>query len=126
MSATSTPGFGTETLRQDFHETVRQLNAALGPTLVAYLSGSKDQKASIRWARVDGGRPRSHAVEARILDAHRAWRLIVAAHNEYTARNWFIAANPRLDEEAPVECLRAGGNRAVLKAATAFADDGLA
>lgn len=116
---TAATGARIDTLKQDLHETVRQLNAALGTTLVAYLANSKDQKASIRWARVDGPVPRAET-RRRLLDAHQAWTQIASTHSEYIARNWFIAANPRLDEDSPVERLRAGDSKAVMNAVTAL------
>lgn len=112
----------TETITQDLHETIRQLNSDLGPTLVAYLSASKDQKASLRWAKADGPLPRNADTRNRILAAHRAWGMLVTHHNEYTARNWFIAANPRLAEDSPVDRLREGDVKSVLYAVEAFVE----
>ncbi|MFZ2503145.1 MAG: hypothetical protein WAW88_10780 [Nocardioides sp.] len=122
MNSTTAIALHGDVLQQDLHETVHQLNVGLGPTLVSLLAGANDQKVSIRWARADGPLPRSHETRARLLDAHRAWTMLVTHYNEYTARNWFIAANPRLGEDAPVERLRAGDSKAVLKAAQAFID----
>ncbi|MCU1637057.1 MAG: hypothetical protein JWQ68_2296 [Cryobacterium sp.] len=42
---------------RDIHDIVRELNAALGPTLVPGLSGSKDRRLPIRWAKADGPEP---------------------------------------------------------------------
>ena len=52
--------------RLDIHELVRELNGALGPTLVAAATGSKDRKLPIKWAKDDGPRPGadSNAVSA--------------------------------------------------------------
>ena len=36
------------------HDIVRELNGALGSTLVTTLAGSKDRELPIRWAKADG------------------------------------------------------------------------
>src|SRR5699024_1390064 len=95
------------TIRQDIHETARQLNAALGPTLVSLLAGSKNRRAASRWADPQGAQPRSEA-HKRLLAAHEVWVQIAGNENEHVARNWFIGANPRLNDRSPIECLREG------------------
>jgi hypothetical protein len=107
--------------RLDIHEVVRRLNSHLGPTLVATLSGAKDPKASHRWAKAGGGEPRTPA-EQRLRTAHRVWLMISGAENDHIARAWFIGANPRLGEEAPVMVLREGRITDVVEAANAFVE----
>lgn len=109
----------TETIRQDIHETARQLSAGLGPTLVALLAGSRDRKAAHRWSKADGPEPHPDA-RKRLLAAHQIWVQLAGAESEYVARNWFIGANPRLEDRAPVECLRDGDIAKVTAAAAAF------
>lgn len=107
-----------QTMRQDIHETTRQLVAHLGPTAVSMLAGAKDSKQASKWARADGPEPRPEA-RARLLAAHQAFLAITIAENDYIARNWFIGANPRLDR-SPIEALRSGDLKEVLAAAKAF------
>lgn len=110
-----------DTTRQDIHETVRQLTSHLGPTLVALLANVRDRKLPHKWSQADGPEPRPEA-KKRLMAAHRIWALLSDSENDYTARNWFIGANPRLREESPVEWLRDGKIREVLAAARAFAE----
>jgi len=107
--------------RLDQHELVRQLNSHLGPTLVALLANVRDRKLPHKWAAADGPAPRTESY-TRLQAAHRAWSLICAADDEYVARQWFIGANPRLDEDTPVMRLRAGDIKSVIAAATAFSE----
>lgn len=93
------------TMRMDIHDIVRELNAALGPTLVATLSGSKDRKLPIRWAKADGPEPRTDA-SRRLQFAHRQWTLLAAADGEHVARQWFIGGNPHLNENTPLTAIR--------------------
>lgn len=103
------------------HELVRQLILHLGPTLVAALANVRDSKLPHKWAKADGPEPRDDAY-TRLLAAHRLWTLISNAENEHTARAWFIGANPRLGEQAPVMVLREGDIAAVISAGKAFVE----
>lgn len=89
----------------DIHAIVRELNAALGPTLVAALSGSKDPKHPIRWAKPDGPTP-GDAFARRLLFAHRKWTELVGADGAAVARQWFIGGNPALGEQTPITAIR--------------------
>lgn len=108
------------TTRQNIHETVRQLNQALGTAAVSFLADAKDRKQAGRWAKPDGAEPRP-ATKKRLLAAHRAWQILVVSEGEYVARNWFIGTNPRLAERSPLEALREGESDLVVLAAGAFA-----
>lgn len=110
-----------ETVRQDIHETSRQLVARLGMTATSYLAGVKDSKQSGKWSHAGGPEPRQEARE-RLLVAHRVWSMISASESDYVARNWFIAANPRLEERSPLEAIRSGDLTLVLAACDAFLD----
>lgn len=121
MSAATVMNAYESTTRQDIHETVRQLVTRLGPTLVAYLAGSKDSKLPHRWARADGPEPRPD-FQKRLMVAHRAWMLISMSDGDFVARNWFIGANPRLGERSPAEALREGHLAKVMEAAEAFVE----
>ena len=110
-----------QAVRLNPHELVRQLNSHLGPTLTATLANVRDRKLPHKWAKPDGPEPRDDSL-ARLQVAHRVWSLISAADNDSVARAWFIGANPRLDEVAPVMKLREGELQAVLSAAVAFVE----
>jgi hypothetical protein len=107
------------TTTQDIHETTRQLVGQLGVTAVSYLAGAKDAKQAAKWQRADGPEPRLPA-RRRLMAAHRAWQLLATSENDYVARNWFVGANPRLEELSPLEALRSGQISQVMDAATAF------
>ncbi len=102
------------------HEVARELNAGLGPTLVAALTGSKDRKLPIRWAHADGPEPGT-AFRRRLLLAHRVWTLIAPGETAEVARAWFIGANPFLDEDTPLTAIREDRARPV----PAFVEDSL-
>ena len=107
--------------RLDVHELVRQLVRDLGPTLVATSANVRDTKLPHKWSKADGPTPRDEAY-ARLVAAHRAWTLLRQTEHFGVARNWFIGANPRLNERAPALCLREGAIAEVLAAANAFVD----
>ncbi len=111
-----------ETARLGIREIVRQLNSALGATLVAALAGNKDRGISYKWARLDGPYPKPGA-QQRLLLAHRAWKEVSAAEGEHVARLWFVGANPWLGEQSPIEAISKMESRAVMNAATAMTED---
>lgn len=113
------------TARLGIREVVRQLNSALGATLVAALSGSKDPRISYKWARESGPEPKPAAVQ-RLLLAHRAWRLVSEIEGEHVARLWFIGANPWLDEISPIEAISKLESKKVMNAAQAMIEDSFA
>jgi hypothetical protein len=110
------------TIRMGIHEVARQLNAGLGPTLVAALTGTKDRKLPIRWAHADGPEP-GPDFRRRLLLAHRVWTQIAPEETADVARAWFIGANPFLDEDTPLTAIREDRARPVVAAATAFVED---
>ena len=110
------------TARLGIREIVRQLNSALGATLVAALAGSKDPKISYKWARTDGPEPKPEA-QARLQLAHRAWTAVSSVEGEHVARLWFIGANPWLGEVSPIEAVRDLRSKAVMDAAVAMTED---
>lgn len=110
------------TARLGIREVVRQLNAALGATLVAALTGSKDPRISYKWARENGPEPKPAAVQ-RLLLAHRAWIAVSTNEGEHVARLWFIGANPWLGEVSPIEAIANMESKKVMAAAQAMVDD---
>lgn len=98
---------GTAAVRTNelgIREIVRRLNAGLGPTLVAGLTGSKDRRISHKWAKEDGPEPNAAAVR-RLMSAIRLWTELSDTHGEHVARLWFIGSNPCLDEDSPVAAI---------------------
>lgn len=118
MSVTTTSGHFAETTRLPISELVRRLNAVLGPTLVSTTAGSQDTKAAIRWAKADTTRI-SEKFEKNLRMAYRAMTAVAEAENSHVARAWFIASNPMLDEDTPVQAIREGRHRDVVRAFTA-------
>lgn len=101
---------------------MHRLTAALGPTLVAVLTGSNDLRMTEEWAR-PGGDPVSPAAAQRIRFAYEQWAKIAAVEGEDVARLWFIGANPWLDFDTPAIAIREGRFEEVAAAATAMIDD---
>lgn len=118
MNTTSDPT-GIET---SVRETARQLNAALGPTLVAALSGSRNRRASIDWECGEGSEP-DEASAARLRCALEQWNTIEATEGPGVARMWFLGANPWLDEDSPITAIREGWFGEVAAAARALVQD---
>lgn len=109
------------TNRNDPHEIVRQLNDALGSTLVAALAGVKNRKQPYDWARPDGPEPRPDAWN-RVQFAHQIWTSLETEEGHDVARRWFIGGNPLLGEGTPVMAIREDRHAEVRRAAQAFID----
>ncbi len=122
MSASTVVDKHGGTIRMGIHEVARQLNAGLGPTLVAALTGTKDRKLPIRWAHTGGPEP-GPDFRRRLLLAHRVWTQIAQEETADVARAWFIGANPFLDEDTPLTAIREDRARPVVAAVTAFVED---
>jgi hypothetical protein len=112
----------TRTIRLDIREITRRLNGALGATLVASLSGSKDAKLPYRWAKTDGPAPKNEAMR-RLQFAYEQWIMLTEAEGEHVARAWFIGANPWLAYDTPVTAIREDRFKEAAKAAQAVIDD---
>lgn len=106
----------------NYREITRRLIAALGPTLVAALAGSKDRKAPLEWAKFDGSQPDPEALP-RLVCAYETWRKVAEAEGEQVARVWFIGCNPWLGDSTPVTAIREDRLKKVDYAAQAMADD---
>ncbi|MCW4464825.1 hypothetical protein OK351_04805 [Glutamicibacter sp. MNS18] len=107
------------TARMDIRQVVQELNEALGPTLVAALTGIKDRKQPIRWARSDGPvpTPQSHN---RLILAHAEWKRLISQENDHVARSFFIGGNPMLGEDTPITAIREGRDAELVAAVDAF------
>ncbi|MEO8907469.1 MAG: hypothetical protein ABI310_05265 [Microbacteriaceae bacterium] len=110
-----------DTSRLDPHELVRQLNAGLGPTLVAALAGASSRKQPYEWAKLDGPVPRAAAWN-RLQFAHQVWHALSSEEGVDVARRWFIGGNPLLAETTPVMAIREDRHAAVRRAVQAFID----
>jgi hypothetical protein len=121
LTATTNAAY-QRTIRLDIREITRRLNAALGGTLVSALAGSKDTKASHKWAKEGGPQPRPEAVK-RLAFAYEQWQKVAEAEGEHVARVWFIGANPWLEYDTPVNAIREDRLKQVGRAAQALVDD---
>lgn len=107
--------------RYETYELVQELNAALGPTLVATLAGAKNRAQPHEWAKADGAVPRIAAWD-RLQFAHQIWRQLEEVEGAGVARRWFIGGNPLLSEQSPVVAIRDDRHAEVRRAAQAFVD----
>lgn len=115
-----------DTARMDTHEVAAYLLARLGPTLTAYIAGSKSRAMPARWAVPPGDSAHagpSDEKARRIKAAHAVFRSIEDAENDQVARSWLISANPRLDGATPAALVREDEFSAVYRAANAFISD---
>jgi hypothetical protein len=110
------------TIKLDVREVTRRLNAALGGTLVSTLAGSKDTKASYKWAKESGPQPGAGVVK-RLIFAYEQWQKVSESEGEHVARIWFISANPWLDYETPIMAIREDRLKDVGNAVRALIDD---
>ena len=94
---------------------------ALGPTLVAALSGTRDRKLPEAWTKDSGPEPDSDAA-ARLNAALSCWNLVAGAEGPDVARAWFIGGNPWLDDDTPVTAIREGWFGETAVAAQAMAE----
>jgi hypothetical protein len=106
-------------------EIIRQLNAELGPTLVAAAAGSRDPDASREWSASTGSFPRPEMVR-RLRFVYAAWVAVAAAEGQDAARIWFVALNPRLGGDSPIDAIREDRFRQTKMAVDVFIQDGFA
>jgi hypothetical protein len=82
------------------------LQGSLGQRMAAFLAGLSDAKQMGRYAREDGPEPRA-AVARRLRHGYKIVRMISDAYDAETAKAWLFGTNTRLDDQAPIEMLRA-------------------
>lgn len=111
---------GVETM--SIRETARQLNVALGPTLVAALSGNRSRTISLQWEAGEGPEPDASSSE-RLRCAWAQWQIVEAAEGPDVARMWFLGSNPWLGDDSPINAVREGWFGEVAAAAQALAQD---
>lgn len=83
------------------------LQDRLGQRIAAHLVGLRDAKQVGRYRREDGPAP-NQRTELRLREGYKVVRMIVEAFDEKTAKAWLFGTNTRLDDEAPIDLLRAG------------------
>ncbi|HEY7830803.1 MAG TPA: hypothetical protein VIC06_09600 [Solirubrobacteraceae bacterium] len=87
-------------------EIAAYLQRSLGQQMAAFLAGLSDVKQIGRYAREDGPEPRA-AVACRLRHGYKIVRMIGDAYDAETAKAWLVGTNTRLDDQAPIELLRA-------------------
>lgn len=87
-------------------EIAAYLQGSLGQRMAAFLAGLSDAKQIGRYAQEDGPEPRA-AVARRLRHGYKIVRMISDAYDAETAKAWLFGTNTRLDDQAPIEMLRA-------------------
>ena len=82
------------------------LQDQLGQRVAAHLVGLRDAKQIGRYRREDGPEP-NQRTELRLREGYKIVRMIVEAFDEKTAKAWLFGTNTRLDDEAPIDVMRA-------------------
>lgn len=105
-------------------EIAAYLQDRLGQRMTAFMAGLTDAKQIGRYAREDGPEPRA-AVARRLRHGYKIVRMINEAYDAETAKAWLFGTNTLLDDEAPIEVLRAADEpeqfTAVIRAARQLA-----
>jgi len=108
-----------EAIQKPLHVVVAALIAALGPTTVQALTGTKDRSMPSKWARKDGPKPRPQA-ETQLRLGYRVLVILRDEEGPTVAAPWFHGANPSLNEDTPVTAIRELRAAQVVGAAEAF------
>jgi len=87
-------------------EVAGYLQDRLGQRIAAHLVGLRDVKQIGRYRREGGPEP-SQRTELRLREGYKVVRMIVEAFDEKTAKAWLFGTNTRLDDNAPIDILRA-------------------
>lgn len=109
----------------DIREIAVRLNDALGETLVAALTASKDAKIAQAWAQQDGPSP-SPVAGRRLQFAYTQWVAITEAEGEQVARLWFVSSNTWLNQITPIDAIRQDRFEETATAAAALIQDSFA
>ncbi len=88
-----------------FPKVVRELMAAIGKKLTAYIAGVKDVRALDRW--IDGGEPYKNA-EERLRFAFRVVKTLQNHDHPSVVQAWLTGLNPELNDRVPIRLLREG------------------
>lgn len=115
-----------DTARMETFEVAAYLLERLGPTLTAYIAGSRSRAMPKRWATppddADHAEP-SHDKAGRLKVAHSVFRMVEDSDSDHVARNWLLSASPRLDGVSPADAIREGRFPDVYRATTSFVED---
>jgi hypothetical protein len=87
-------------------EVAGYLQDHLGQRIAAHLVGLRDAKQIGRYRRVDGPEP-NQRTDLRLREGYKVVRMIVESFDEKTAKAWLFGTNTRLDDDAPIDVLRA-------------------
>jgi hypothetical protein len=109
----------------DTAEIIRRLNSGLGPTLVSAVAGSRDPDASREWGASIDSSPTPEMIR-RLRFAYAAWLIVAAEEGDDVARVWFIASDPFLGDDSPVDAIRELRFREIAMAVAAFVREGFA
>jgi hypothetical protein len=106
-------------IQAPFQEIAKELQEILGQRLVAYVARVRSPKAVGRWATGEN-RAQRFEIEQHVRDLYRVIITLAESEQPETIRAWLLAANPQLEDRAPIEQLRDGDSVAVLHAAINF------
>lgn len=102
-------------------QVVTELNAELGATLVAALSGTRNSKEPYGWEAGDA--PPEQGAEQRLRLAHHLFNVLAAEEGGDVARAFFIGSNPVLNDDTIITALREGRFDEARAAVRAFITD---
>ena len=85
---------------------VAELADLLGARMTAHLAGLNNEQQISRYRSERGPTPGA-TVEMRLREGFKVVRTIVGAYDGKTAKVWLFGSNSRLDDEAPIDVLRA-------------------
>jgi hypothetical protein len=109
-----------EAQTESFRQIVAYLQEAVGQRVAASLAGLGDPKQIGRYLQPDGPEPRD-VTQLRLRESYKIVRTLELAYDKTTARAWLFGTNSRLDDQAPIELIRAAQRaadiRPVLRAA---------
>lgn len=98
------------------YEVVAELNAQLGATVVAALSGTRNPREA-------GETHPDAATETRLRLAHQGWHQVAESKSPGVARAFFTDSTPLLGDDTLITALREDRFRAAWAAVRAFATD---
>lgn len=107
--------------QRPIHQIVAELNAQLGATLVAALSGTRNSKEPYGWEAGDSQPGKEE--EKRLRLAHELFHVLAAEEGGDVARAFFIGSNPVLNDDTIVTALREGRFDEARAAVRAFITD---
>jgi hypothetical protein len=99
------------------------LEEMLGRALVAELAGVTPKSVD-RWTKADAPEQPRREAEERLRAAFQIAQLLLSEESAHVVRAWMIGLNPQLDDEAPIEAIRAGRLREAMTAAKSYVRGG--